>query len=188
MYWFSLVRIFRLIRAIVSNPSLLQRVTGNNKTGLAETEYRFVLNAGALAFAAAAVIFVERLTIRTVRSAKHTVSAAGAGANAGAVAKKGAAANAGAGSGASAVVEVTTSRHPLTGKPRSQLDVDCLRAVSAAPAGVPFVETGWGVALAYLIGGPGFASLLWWSRGEEEMGWKARKAWRGVVAVEGKKQ
>lgn len=83
----------------------------------------------------------------------------------------------------------SSARDPLTGAARPALDLECERAIARAPAGQPYLERGWkGTALSTLLGGPGFAAAMWWARGEEEAGWKARKAWRETVAVEGKKQ
>ncbi|SNX83138.1 uncharacterized protein MEPE_01844 [Melanopsichium pennsylvanicum] len=78
--------------------------------------------------------------------------------------------------------------HPVTGVPRSPLDVECDKAISKAPAGSPWLEkTTTGLALATLVAGPGFAASMWWCSGEEELGWKARKSWRETIAVDGKK-
>ena len=79
--------------------------------------------------------------------------------------------------------------HPVTGKAKPQLEVDCQRAIAAAPAGNPLLERGtWQPVLAGIIAGPGLAASLWWSGGEEENGWQARKAWREAVAVSGAKK
>ncbi|KAN0061503.1 hypothetical protein ACQY0O_006350 [Thecaphora frezii] len=85
-------------------------------------------------------------------------------------------------------VRSKASQHPLTGAARSPLDVECDKAIDRAPAGSPWLEKTWaGFALVSLVAGPGCAAALWWCSGEEELGWKARKAWREAVAVEGKK-
>ncbi|EST07703.1 hypothetical protein PSEUBRA_002800 [Kalmanozyma brasiliensis GHG001] len=91
------------------------------------------------------------------------------------------------------VAEKTTFRskaaiHPVTGEPRSPLEIECDKAIAKAPAGSPWLEkTTMGFIVASLVGGPGFAASMWWCSGEEELGWKARKSWRETVAVEGKK-
>lgn len=78
--------------------------------------------------------------------------------------------------------------HPISGKPRSPLDVEGDKAIAKAPAGSPWLEkTTTGLVLAALVGGPGFAASMWWCSGEEELGWKARKSWREAIAVDGKK-
>lgn len=78
--------------------------------------------------------------------------------------------------------------HPVTGEPRSPLEIECDKAIANAPAGSPWLEkTTTGFIVATLVGGPGFAASMWWCSGEEELGWKARKSWRETVAVEGKK-
>lgn len=67
-----------------------------------------------------------------------------------------------------------------------QLRADCLRALSLAPAGNPSLEQRRGPlapCLAALIGGPGLVASLWWSGGEEEAGWFARRAWRETRAT-----
>lgn len=91
------------------------------------------------------------------------------------------------------IVERTTLRpmnpaapHPLTGESQPQLRVDCLRAISLAPAGNPSLEQRRGLlapVLAAVLGGPGLAASLWWSGGEEEAGWFARRAWRETSAT-----
>lgn len=79
--------------------------------------------------------------------------------------------------------------HPLTGKSRRTLELDCQKAISLAPAGNPTLERGtWQPVLAGLLAGPGLAASLWWSGGEEEMGWMARRAWREADAVYGSKK
>lgn len=91
------------------------------------------------------------------------------------------------------VAEKTTFRnksavHPVTGEARSPLEIECDKAIAKAPAGSLWLEkTTAGFIAATLVGGPGFAASMWWSSGEEELGWKARKSWRETVAVEGKK-
>lgn len=78
--------------------------------------------------------------------------------------------------------------HPVSGQPRSPLDIECDKAIEKAPAGSPWLEkTTTGLVLATLVAGPGFAASMWWCSGEEELGWKARKSWRETVAVDGKK-
>ncbi|PWZ00507.1 hypothetical protein BCV70DRAFT_199785 [Testicularia cyperi] len=78
--------------------------------------------------------------------------------------------------------------HPVTGASRSPLDIECDKAILKAPAGSPWLEKSTaGFITACLAGGPGFAASMWWCSGEEEAGWKARKAWREAVAVDGKK-
>ncbi|ETS62959.1 hypothetical protein PaG_02728 [Moesziomyces aphidis] len=78
--------------------------------------------------------------------------------------------------------------HPVSGEPRSPLDIECDKAIAKAPAGSPWLEkTTTGFIVASLVGGPGFAASMWWCSGEEELGWKARKSWRETVAVDGKK-
>ncbi|KAJ1028593.1 hypothetical protein NDA16_001759 [Ustilago loliicola] len=78
--------------------------------------------------------------------------------------------------------------HPVTGEPRSPLDLECDKAIAKAPAGSPWLEkTTVGFIVGSLVAGPGFAASMWWCSGEEELGWKARKAWRETVAVDGKK-
>ncbi|PWN48860.1 hypothetical protein IE53DRAFT_388943 [Violaceomyces palustris] len=79
--------------------------------------------------------------------------------------------------------------HPLSGAPKPQLQVECERAIERAPAGHVWLETTvTGLLLASIVAGPGFAAGVWWASGEEEQGWKARKAWREAIAVEGKKE
>lgn len=74
--------------------------------------------------------------------------------------------------------------HPLTGKPVPKLHLDCQKAIALAPAGNPSLERGsWQPVVAGIIGGPGLALALWWSGGEEEAGWLARRAWRETSAV-----
>lgn len=78
--------------------------------------------------------------------------------------------------------------HPVTGEPRSPLDVECDKAIAKAPAGSPWLEKSTaGFIVGSLVAGPGFAASMWWCSGEEELGWKARKSWRETVAVDGKK-
>ncbi|CAO1629566.1 unnamed protein product [Parajaminaea phylloscopi] len=79
---------------------------------------------------------------------------------------------------------VNSLQHPLTGKPRPQLVADCLRAISLAPAGSPYLERGiWAPILTGIIAGPGAALALWWSGAEEENGWYSRRAWREAAAT-----
>lgn len=79
--------------------------------------------------------------------------------------------------------------HPLTGRATPKLTLDCQKAISLAPAGNPTLERGtWQPFVAAIIGGPGLALALWWSGGEEEAGWLARRAWRETSAVQSQKK
>ncbi|KDN48482.1 hypothetical protein K437DRAFT_255590 [Tilletiaria anomala UBC 951] len=189
LWYFGLIRMYMLLSDLHSQTSMFEslrsgqfysvirsgkaRITGKQVIG--QEEYSMALNVAALIFSAFVILLIERLSIRSVSVPSSSIPA-----------KRGAKAG-----GASAPAEPEAEAagvaiHPLTGAPRSALDTECQRAIAGAPAGLPAAEIGWGILASCLLGGPGFGLLLWWSRGEEEMGWKARRAWRQVVAVEGK--
>ena len=85
-------------------------------------------------------------------------------------------------------VRSKAERHPISGSPRAALDVECDQVIAKAPAGSVWLEkTLTGFFVGSLVAGPGFAASMWWCSGEEELGWKSRKAWREAVAVDGKK-
>ncbi len=133
LYWFALIRVFRLAYALFRDPSTLEALLGQNRTALSTLERSYVLQGVALYFASLALLLLERLTIRTVQPTSLATSAK---------------------PGAPSVAPARDARHPLTGEPNEALDVECLRAISAAPAGAPVFELGWGTLACVLVGGP----------------------------------
>ncbi|CAO1615748.1 unnamed protein product [Sympodiomycopsis kandeliae] len=81
--------------------------------------------------------------------------------------------------------------HPVNEDPISNLYLDCQKAIQLAPAGNPGLEKPTNpfflVLIAVLLG-PGLMISLWWSSGEEENGWLARRAWRETSAIVAEKK
>ena len=192
LWWFGLIRMFYLSQKLYRGHSSIfssiasGRVVDVFQKGVALAtgdklvgtyEWHLSLHVGAIIFSSAAIWAIERLSIRSVPPPPPQVLTKDAVRQRGGAAPK-----------QQPTATAGPQFHPLTGEVRSQLDVECQRAITAAPAGIPGAEVGWGVLLSTFIGGPGFALLLWWSRGEEEAGWKSRRAFRAAVAAAGKKQ